>query len=93
MATKQNTTSHQADRPMLDERYLDEDQVGEVNGYSDPLDDDGLGVNGQLPKAMVDRLPPAEDDADDVVPCLEQQNARKEASTEQWDAVVGASGK
>ncbi|MES2944781.1 MAG: ABC transporter substrate-binding protein [Pseudomonadota bacterium] len=71
--------------------YSDEGQIGWLDGYCHPIRFADLVSKNKLPKAMLDKLPPAEGYAKAVFPTLEQQNTSKEAITKQWDAMVGAS--
>ena len=71
--------------------YSDEGQIGWLDGYCHPIRFNDLVAKNKLPKAMLDKLPPAEGYAKAVFPTLDQQNAAKEAITKQWDTVVGAS--
>ena len=75
----------------LEYLYSDEGQVGWLNGYCHPIRFNDLVTNNKLPKAMLDKLPPAEGYAKAVFPTLDEQNASKEAITKQWDTLVGAS--
>ncbi|MEF9673216.1 hypothetical protein QNM99_17380 [Pseudomonas sp. PCH446] len=64
---------------------------GWLNGYCHPIRFNDLVANNKLPKAMLDKLPPAEGYAKAVFPTLDEQNSSKEAITKQWDTLVGAS--
>lgn len=75
----------------LEYLYSDEGQVGWLNGYCHPIRFNDLVANNKLPKAMLDKLPPAEGYAKAVFPTLDEQNSSKEAITKQWDTLVGAS--
>jgi putative spermidine/putrescine transport system substrate-binding protein len=71
--------------------YSDEGQIGWLDGYCHPIRFNDLVAKNKLPKAMLDKLPPAEGYAKAMFPTLEQQNTAKDTITKQWDTVVGAS--
>ncbi len=71
--------------------YSDEGQVAWLDGYCHPIRFTDLVAKNKLPKAMLDKLPPAEGYAKAVFPTLDQQNSAKETITKQWDTLVGAS--
>lgn len=71
--------------------YSDEGQLAWLNGYCHPIRFNDLVAKNKIPKAMLDKLPPADGYAKAVFPTLDQQAAYKEAITKQWDQVVGAS--
>ena len=70
--------------------YSDEGQLAWLNGYCHPIRFNDLAAKNKIPKAMMDKLPPAEGYAKAVFPTLDQQSAYKEVITKQWDTVVGA---
>ena len=70
--------------------YSDEGQTGWLDGYCHPIRFADMVAKNKFPKAMLDKLPPADGYARAVFPTLDQQNASKEIITKQWDAVVGA---
>lgn len=70
--------------------YSDEGQLGWLKGYCHPIRFNDLAAKNLIPKAMMDKLPPADGYAKAVFPTLEQQGAYKEVITKQWDQVVGA---
>nr|WP_315426759.1 ABC transporter substrate-binding protein [uncultured Albidiferax sp.] len=70
--------------------YSDEGQIAWLDGYCHPIRFNDLVAKNKLPKAMLDKLPPAEGYAKAMFPTLDQQNAAKEVITKQWDTVVGA---
>ncbi|CAG0946201.1 hypothetical protein ANRL1_02833 [Anaerolineae bacterium] len=70
--------------------YSDEGQLGWLAGYCHPIRFNDLAKNNKIPKAMLDKLPPADAYAKAVFPTIEQQNSNKEKITKQWDTVVGA---
>ncbi len=70
--------------------YSDEGQIGWLDGYCHPIRFADLTARGKFPKAMLDKLPPADGYAKAIFPSLDTQNASKAAITKQWDAVVGA---
>ena len=70
--------------------YSDEGQLAWLNGYCHPIRFNDLVAKKLIPKAMLDKLPPADGYAKAVFPTLEQQGAYKETITKQWDQVVGA---
>ncbi|MEO8544403.1 MAG: ABC transporter substrate-binding protein [Burkholderiaceae bacterium] len=74
----------------LEYLYSDEGQLAWLNGYCHPIRFNDLVAKKLIPKAMLDKLPPAESYAKAVFPTLDQQAASKEVITKQWDAVVGA---
>jgi putative spermidine/putrescine transport system substrate-binding protein len=69
--------------------YSDEGQLAWLNGYCHPIRFNDLVAKNKVPKAMLDKLPPADAYAKAVFPTLEQQGAYKEIITKQWDQVVG----
>jgi len=69
--------------------YSDEGQIGWLDGYCHPIRFTDLVAKNKLPKAMLDKLPPAAGYAKAVFPTLEDQNASKDIITKQW-GVVGA---
>lgn len=71
--------------------YSDEGQLAWLNGYCHPIRFNDLVAKNKIPKAMLDKLPPAESYAKALFPTLDQQAAYKEVITKQWDQVVGAS--
>ena len=71
--------------------YSDEGQLAWLNGYCHPIRFNDLVAKNKIPKAMLDKLPPAEGYAKALFPTLDQQAAFKEVITKQWDQVVGAS--
>ncbi len=71
--------------------YSDEGQIAWLDGYCHPIRFNDLVNRKVLPKAMLDKLPPADSYAKAVFPTLEQQGAAKEIISKQWDAAVGAS--
>jgi len=71
--------------------YSDEGQLAWLNGYCHPIRFNDLVAKNKIPKAMLDKLPPADGYAKAVFPTLDQQATYKEAITKQWDQVVGAS--
>lgn len=70
--------------------YSDEGQIAWLDGYCHPIRFNDLVAKNKLPKAMLDKLPPAEGYAKALFPTLDQQNAAKEVITKQWDTLVGA---
>jgi putative spermidine/putrescine transport system substrate-binding protein len=70
--------------------YSVEGQLGWLAGYCHPIRFNDLAAKGLVPKALLDKLPPAEGYAKAVFPTLAEQAAAKEVITKQWDAVVGA---
>ena len=70
--------------------YSDEGQLHWLNGYCHPIRFNDLVAKNLIPKAMLDKLPPADGYAKAVFPTLDQQAAYKEVITKQWDSVVGA---
>ena len=70
--------------------YSDEGQLAWLNGYCHPIRFNDLLAKNKIPKALLDKLPPAESYAKALFPTLEQQAAYKEVITKQWDQVVGA---
>ena len=73
----------------MEYHYSDEGQVAWLNGYCHPIRFNSLVASNKIPKAMLDKLPPAASYAKALFPTLDQQNASKEAITKQWDQVVG----
>ena len=71
--------------------YSDEGQLAWLNGYCHPIRFNDLVAKNKIPKAMLDKLPPADGYAKALFPTLDQQAAFKEVITKQWDQVVGAS--
>ena len=71
--------------------YSDEGQLAWLNGYCHPIRFNDLVAKNKIPKAMLDKLPPADSYAKALFPTLDQQAAAKEVITKQWDQVVGAS--
>jgi putative spermidine/putrescine transport system substrate-binding protein len=71
--------------------YSDEGQLKWLDGYCHPIRFNDLAAKNKIPKAMMDKLPPADGYAKAVFPSLEQLNADKETISKQWDTVVGAS--
>lgn len=71
--------------------YSDEGQLKWLDGYCHPIRFNDLVAKNKVPKAMMDKLPPADGYAKAVFPSLEQLNADKETISKQWDTVVGAS--
>lgn len=71
--------------------YSDEGQLAWLNGYCHPIRFNDLVAKNKIPKAMLDKLPPADAYAKAMFPTLDQQAAFKEVITKQWDQVVGAS--
>ncbi len=71
--------------------YSDEGQLAWLNGYCHPIRFNDLVAKNKIPKAMLDKLPPADSYAKALFPTLDQQAAYKEVITKQWDQVVGAS--
>jgi putative spermidine/putrescine transport system substrate-binding protein len=70
--------------------YSDEGQAAWLDGYCHPIRFADLMAKKKLPKASLDKLPPAAGYAKAVFPTLEQQGAAKETITKQWDTLVGA---
>ena len=71
--------------------YSDEGQLAWLNGYCHPIRFNDLVAKNKIPKARLDKLPPADGYAKALFPTLDQQAAFKEVITKQWDQVVGAS--
>lgn len=71
--------------------YSDEGQLAWLNGYCHPIRFNDLVAKNKIPKAMLDKLPPADSYAKALFPTLDQQAAAKEVITKQWDQLVGAS--
>lgn len=71
--------------------YSDEGQLAWLNGYCHPIRFNDLVAKNKIPKAMLDKLPPADGYAKAVFPTLAEQDAYKETITKQWDQAVGAS--
>jgi putative spermidine/putrescine transport system substrate-binding protein len=67
--------------------YSDEGQIGWLDGYCHPIRFNDLVEKNKLPKAMLDKLPPAAGYAKAVFPSLEDQNTAKEIITKQWSVV------
>ena len=74
----------------MEHLYSDEGQLNWLNGYCHPIRFNDLVARNKIPKAMLDKLPPAESYAKAVFPTLEQQEASKGVITKQWDEVVKA---
>jgi putative spermidine/putrescine transport system substrate-binding protein len=70
--------------------YSDEGQAAWLDGYCHPIRFADLMAKKKLPKASLDKLPPAAGYAKAVFPTLEQQGVAKETITKQWDTLVGA---
>ena len=70
--------------------YSDEGQLAWLNGYCHPIRFNDLVAKNKIPKAMLDKLPPADGYAKALFPTLDQQAAFKEVITKQWDSAVGA---
>jgi putative spermidine/putrescine transport system substrate-binding protein len=74
----------------MEHLYSDEGQLGWLAGYCHPIRFNALAKDGKVPKALLDKLPPAEAYASAVFPSLDEQNAFKATITKDWDGVVGA---
>lgn len=70
--------------------FSNEGQNGYVKGYCHTARFNKMVAAGDVPKDLLDALPPAEAYTRAVFPTVEQQAANKEVVSGQWDAVVGA---
>jgi putative spermidine/putrescine transport system substrate-binding protein len=70
--------------------YSDEGQVAWLKGYCHPARFNALTAAGKIPKALLDKLPPAEAYAKAVFPTVEEQGDNKTVVSGDWDKVVGA---
>ena len=74
----------------MEHLYSDEGQIAWLKGYCHPIRFNDLAKNKKIPADLLAKLPPAEAYEKAAFPTLDQQNAAKETTTKQWDAVVGA---
>ncbi len=70
--------------------FSNEGQNGFVKGYCHTARFNEMVKAGEVPKELLDALPPAEAYARAVFPSIDEQAKNKEVVTGQWDAVVGA---
>ena len=70
--------------------YSDEGQLGFLAGYCHPIRFNAMAEAGNIPKEMLDKLPPAAAYGSAVFPTLDEQSAAKDVIVKQWDSVVGA---
>ncbi len=70
--------------------FSNEGQNGYVKGYCHTARFNKMVAAGEVPKELLDALPPAEAYTRAVFPSVEQQAANKAVVSGQWDAVVGA---
>ncbi|HWA19845.1 MAG TPA: ABC transporter substrate-binding protein [Devosia sp.] len=70
--------------------YSDEGQNLWLKGYCHPIRFNAMAEAGTVDKALLDKLPPAENYAKAVFPTLDEQGAAKTEIAAQWDTVVGA---
>ena len=70
--------------------YSDEGQLGWLAGYCHPARFNAMVKANKIPKALLDKLPPADGYARAVFPTLDEQADNKTAVTGGWDKVVGA---
>jgi putative spermidine/putrescine transport system substrate-binding protein len=70
--------------------YSDEGQLGWLAGYCHPIRFNDIAAAGNVPQALLDALPAAENYAKAVFPSLAEQGAAKAEISANWDAVVGA---
>ncbi len=70
--------------------YSNEGQLDWLKGYCHPIRFNAMSKAGLIPKALLDKLPPAEGYAKAVFPSLDQQAANTKAVVGGWDGTVGA---
>jgi putative spermidine/putrescine transport system substrate-binding protein len=77
-----------AARLYMEYLYSDEGQILWLKGYGHPVRFNDLAKRNVIPKDLAAKLPPASSYAKAMFPSIEDQEATKKATAENWDKVV-----